>query len=79
MKRGHSMNERGIEQAEAVVELERETAIRRNRILVGTKGCADCEDCDAPISEARQRAAPFATRCIDCQQKHEREAKRYGA
>ncbi|MEM8142021.1 TraR/DksA C4-type zinc finger protein [Morganella morganii] len=32
----------------------------------------DCEDCGEPIPQARRRAAPGCSRCIDCQDRHER-------
>jgi RNA polymerase-binding protein DksA len=31
-----------------------------------------CEECDAPIELERLRAAPFASRCFDCQSSFER-------
>ena len=39
------------------------------RIAAGTYGT--CEDCAEPIDPARLEAAPTATRCVDCQRKHE--------
>lgn len=30
-----------------------------------------CEDCDAPIPEARRRAVLSVTRCVDCQEMQE--------
>ncbi|MFC0036327.1 TraR/DksA C4-type zinc finger protein [Cardiobacterium valvarum] len=38
-------------------------------------GCAECEDCGGPIPDARRRAYPSATRCTECQARHERHAK----
>ena len=35
----------------------------------------DCVDCGAPIAEARLRAAPEASRCLDCQEKLERQQR----
>lgn len=35
-----------------------------------------CEECDAPIPEARRRAAPGCTRCITCQEQFERKERR---
>ncbi|HHO8014001.1 TraR/DksA C4-type zinc finger protein [Pseudomonas aeruginosa] len=32
----------------------------------------DCEDCGEPIPQARRRAEPGCSRCIDCQDRHER-------
>ena len=39
------------------------------RIAAGTYGI--CEDCAEPIDHARLEAAPAATRCVECQRKHE--------
>ena len=33
-----------------------------------------CEDCDAPIPEARQRAVPGVRVCVSCQQSRDAEA-----
>jgi DnaK suppressor protein len=43
------------------------------RIADGSYG--ECVDCGVPISEARLRAAPEASRCIDCQEKRERASR----
>lgn len=40
------------------------------RMAEGAYGC--CEDCGLKIEFERLRAAPFATRCFDCQSVHER-------
>jgi phage/conjugal plasmid C-4 type zinc finger TraR family protein len=32
----------------------------------------ECDDCSDPIPEARRRANPAATRCVDCQEFSER-------
>ena len=32
-----------------------------------------CEDCDAPIPEARREAVPGVRLCIACQEAHDRE------
>lgn len=46
-----------------------ESALARQRN--GTYGI--CVDCGRPIKIARLRAIPTATRCIDCQSRHERD------
>lgn len=45
------------------------------RIEEGNFG--DCERCDEPISEARIRAFPFTTLCIDCKAELESEELRF--
>lgn len=37
-----------------------------------TVSASFCEDCDAPIPEARRRAVQGVTRCVDCQELEER-------
>ncbi|WP_338560648.1 TraR/DksA family transcriptional regulator [Erwinia sp. E_sp_B04_7] len=37
-----------------------------------TVSASFCEDCDAPIPEARRRAVQGVTRCVACQQMAER-------
>jgi DnaK suppressor protein len=35
----------------------------------------ECVDCGVPIAEARLKAAPEASRCIDCQEKLEKASR----
>jgi RNA polymerase-binding protein DksA len=48
----------------------REIELARQRMREGLYGV--CVDCDEDISFERLRARPTATRCIYCQQQHER-------
>ncbi len=41
----------------------------RKRLAEGTYGI--CEDCGKPIPEARLKAMPEATRCVECQRRSE--------
>ena len=43
------------------------------RVKTGQYGI--CADCGRPIGKARLAARPEATLCIDCQAKHEQEAR----
>jgi phage/conjugal plasmid C-4 type zinc finger TraR family protein len=36
-----------------------------------------CEECEAPIPEARQRAVPGVRLCVTCQEKVDREAAQF--
>lgn len=36
------------------------------------EAATECGECDAPIPEARRKAAPGCTRCIRCQEQYER-------
>ncbi|HBK47210.1 MAG TPA: DksA/TraR family C4-type zinc finger protein [Xanthomonadaceae bacterium] len=49
-------------------------AIKRARSqLARGPGLERCEECDAPIPEARRRAVPGVRLCVDCQQAHDEE------
>lgn len=36
-----------------------------------------CEECDAPIPEARRKAMPGVRLCVPCQEEHDREQAAY--
>lgn len=57
---------------------ERERALLATRAKsVPTRPSADfCEDCDAPISLARQLAVPGVQRCVGCQSIQEKAGRR---
>ncbi|HEU4992267.1 MAG TPA: DksA/TraR family C4-type zinc finger protein [Luteimonas sp.] len=58
------------EQIDATVE----DAIRRARSRLPTgPGRARCEECDAPIPEARRKAIPGVRLCVPCQEAEDRE------
>ena len=40
---------------------------------VSGAGSNTCQDCDRPIPKARRIAAPFAVRCVECQELLEAE------
>ena len=44
----------------------------RSRLRDGP-GRATCEECDAPIPEARRQAVPGVRLCVACQQERDRE------
>jgi phage/conjugal plasmid C-4 type zinc finger TraR family protein len=49
-------------------------AIKRARSRLPTgPGRATCEECDAPIPEARRQAMPGVRLCVPCQEAHDRE------
>jgi len=45
----------------------------RSRMRRGP-GLLHCEECDAPIPEARRKAVPGVRLCVACQEAHDREA-----
>ena len=51
-----------------------EDAIKRARSRMPSgPGLEHCEECDAPIPEARRKAVPGVRLCIACQQAHDAE------
>ena len=66
------MDERFLEHAERRVEAERDHAVRLASAQVMAGGRTHCEDCGEEIELARREAAPFAVRCLECQQSAER-------
>jgi phage/conjugal plasmid C-4 type zinc finger TraR family protein len=46
---------------------------RARRQLKKGPGLAHCEECDAPIPEARRAAVPGVRLCMACQQAHDDE------
>ena len=44
----------------------------RSRLPSGA-GLERCEECDAPIPEARRKAMPGVRLCVACQEMHDRE------
>ena len=48
----------------------RQIETARERASSGQLSC--CADCGEEIDYARLRAQPFAVRCLDCQERHER-------
>ncbi|MGK6329115.1 TraR/DksA family transcriptional regulator [Erwinia sp. DT-104] len=59
-----------------LVQLRTEEMLARNIAQViyrpVTVSASFCEDCDAPIPEARRRAVQGVTRCVTCQEMAER-------
>lgn len=61
-----------MEFADAIATAERDAATARVSRAVAAAGSAVCEECSEPISIERRMAAPFARRCLCCQQSLER-------
>ena len=49
----------------------------RSRLGAGDS-LSHCEECDAPIPEARRKAVPGVRLCIECQSKEERQRQGSG-
>ncbi|MFC4820411.1 DksA/TraR family C4-type zinc finger protein [Dokdonella ginsengisoli] len=53
-------------------------AIKRVRSqLPSGAGRSHCEECEAPIPEARRKAVPGVRLCVTCQQAHDREQEAF--
>lgn len=67
------MNEEALKDAQNErLERECQNLIKQASKRLSIKGTETCVDCDEPIEPARRKAAPFATRCIDCAREFER-------
>lgn len=64
------------EQIDASVEDEIERA--RSQLARG-ESATKCDECDAPIPEARRKAIPGVRLCIDCQSANEKRDIRTGS
>lgn len=71
-----NITERMMEAAEANVRRECEHGVARIRADLREEGEDYCMDCDDPISLERKAALPSAERCVDCQQRYERDVAR---
>lgn len=62
-----------------LVQLRTEEMLARNIAQVTyrpvTVSASFCEDCDAPIPEARRRAVQGVTRCVTCQEMDELQSR----
>lgn len=53
--------------ASAVEELQREAALSAHRINRDAVSATHCSECCEPLPEARRKAYPGCTMCVDCQ------------
>lgn len=62
----------GAVQAQIDATLQDAVARARSRLPSGP-GRSRCEDCEAPIPEARRQALPGVRLCVECQRRADRE------
>lgn len=63
-----------LEQIEATIN----DAIERARLNLASGESAEyCDECDAPIPQARRDALPGVRYCVNCQQQHENSAQQH--
>ena len=56
--------------------IEDAIARARNQLPKG-ESLTHCEECDAPIPEARRKAIPGVCLCVKCQTEHDKEQANY--
>ncbi|MFW0767243.1 TraR/DksA family transcriptional regulator [Trabulsiella odontotermitis] len=56
---------------------DRERHINNARSHSAAVSCFTCDECDAPIPEARRLAVPGVQRCVTCQEIAELKGKHY--
>lgn len=68
-----------VVRASGIEILERISGVAAVREKLQGQGAEFCIDCDEEIPAKRRAAAPWAERCISCQDDHDkREARRHG-
>ena len=65
--------------ASAVEELQRNAALSAHRINRDAVSAVKCEECGDKLPEARRKAYPGCTMCVDCQGVIELRNKQRGA
>lgn len=66
------MDEYDLIVAERAVEIATRASVARVQAEVSGQGGGTCDDCGEEIEAARKVAAPFARRCVGCQEVRER-------
>ena len=64
--------------ASAVEELQREAALSAHRINRDAVSATHCVECGDELPEARRKAYPGCTMCVDCQGEMELRNKQRG-
>ncbi len=67
-----------IDQASALEEMMREHAIQAHRINRDAVSATNCVECGEELPEARRKAYPGCTMCVDCQGEMELRNKQRG-
>jgi RNA polymerase-binding transcription factor DksA len=67
-----SVNESDLELAARMADAERDAGVSRAVAAVAGTGSRICRDCGDEIDAHRRSVAPWAVRCIYCQQEIER-------
>ncbi|QLW76044.1 TraR/DksA family transcriptional regulator [Citrobacter freundii] len=65
-----------IDQASALEEMMRDHAIQAHRLNHSAVSATHCVECDEELPEARRKAYPGCTMCVECQADAERRNRR---
>lgn len=66
----------GAVQDQIDASIEDAVQLARSRLPEG-ESLTHCEECDAPIPQARREAIPGVRLCVTCQQAHDENETRY--
>lgn len=67
-----------IDQASALETMMREQAIQAHRINRDAVSATHCSECDESLPEARRKAYPGCTMCVECLAEQELRNKQRG-
>lgn len=70
------MDEKYLEQADALTQSQRDDAMAEAHRAVNGAGQEICEDCGEEIPASRRIAYPAAMRCFFCQHEYEQRHRR---
>lgn len=65
-----------IDNASTLEDLHREAALSMHRLNHSAASATHCEECDEELPEARRKAYPGCTMCVDCQADAEKRNRR---
>ena len=72
------MNIEIIDQASALEEMMRENTIQSHRLNHSAVSATHCEECGEKLLDARRKAYPGCTMCVECQGEMELRNKQRG-
>ena len=65
-----------IDNASTLEDLHRDAALSMHRLNHSAVSATHCEECDEELPEARRKAYPGCTMCVDCQADAEKRNRR---
>ena len=65
-----------IDQASALEEIMRDHAIQAHRLNHSAVSATHCEECGDKLLDARRKAYPGCTMCVECQEDEEKRNRR---